>query len=104
MTTKTNQTLWGIGTTRSFALYIFFKHEQTKSRAAFEQNQQSIELHVQNLNKELSKITEMVQNFEKDRARKFGNLPDDLFRTGVAIRRHRYGRRAERRHCARRSL
>jgi DNA recombination protein RmuC len=55
-----------------------FSHEQTKSKAAFEQNRQSIEFQVESLNKELSKITAMVQELEKDRLRKFTALEEKL--------------------------
>jgi len=61
-----------------------FIHEQTKSKAMLEQSKQSIEFHVENLNKELLKITAMVDSFEKDRLRKFVALEEKLAQAATA--------------------
>jgi len=61
-----------------------FINEQTRSKAMLEQSKQSIEFQVDNLNKELSKITTMVSEFEKDRIRKFVNLDEKLAQAAMA--------------------
>jgi DNA recombination protein RmuC len=55
-----------------------FIHEQTKSKALLESNKQSIEHHVENLNRELGRITDMFHQLEKDRIHKFGSLEEKI--------------------------
>ena len=61
-----------------------FINEQTKSKAILEQNKQSIEFHVDSLNKELSKIVTMVSELEKDRIHKFVALEEKLAQAALA--------------------
>jgi DNA recombination protein RmuC len=61
-----------------------FLHEQTRSKAVFDQSKQSVENHVDNLVRELSKITQMVGELEKDRIHKFVALEEKLAQTATA--------------------
>ncbi len=61
-----------------------FIHEQTKSKAILEQNRQSVEYHIENLNKELGKIVDLVKDFEKERGVQFGSLEEKLAQSTTA--------------------
>jgi len=61
-----------------------FIQEQTRSKAVLEQSKQSIEFQVDGLQKELSKILDLVSAFEKDRIHKFASLEEKLAQTAVA--------------------
>lgn len=61
-----------------------FIHEQLKSKALLEQNKQTVENHVDNLTKELERITALIQEFEKDRTHKFASLSEKLAQSASA--------------------
>lgn len=65
---------------RAFESRLFEKqsHEQTKSRADLDQSKQAFEFKVESLNKEISRLTALVTDFDKDRRTAFGTLEERL--------------------------
>lgn len=55
-----------------------FKTEQTKAAGELETRKQAVETWVEQLQKELAEYRKLIQNFEQDRAVKYGNLENEL--------------------------
>ncbi len=61
-----------------------FAHEQTKTKALLEQERQSIESHVGNMDKELLRLGELLNRFDKDSRSQFHSLQEKVTVSAVA--------------------
>ena len=61
-----------------------FINEELRSKASLEQSKQSIESQVGHLNKELTRIVDMVKEFEEDRIHKFVSLEEKISQASQA--------------------